>query len=118
MPTFVALTVLTEVVCPDELAAVAAALQVQVMRDFLPEWGTSAIVSAAPFDAIPAGAIPVIVHDSLADPAANGFHRTRHDEAAYIMVPYAPPGPLAASHELLRMLANPSGSARTPGPSP
>jgi hypothetical protein len=117
MSCYIALTALTDRVCPNELAAAAAALQTQVLRDFFPEWGVSATVSAASFDAIPAGTVPIIVHDNLNDTAANGYHRTRRDDTPYIIVPYGPNWPLAASHELLRMLANPSGSTRVPGPS-
>jgi hypothetical protein len=118
MSHYVALTTLTGLVRPHELTEAATALQTQVLRDFLPEWGVSATVFAASFDAIPAGSIPIIVHDGLTDTAANGYHRTRRDDTPYIIVPYGLNWPLAASHELLRMLANPSGSARVPGPSP
>jgi hypothetical protein len=117
MSCYVALTALTGRVCPHELGEAAAALQIQVLRDFFPEWGVSAVVSAASFDAIPAGAVPIIVHDALNDAAANGFHRTHRDDTPYVLVPYGPNWPLAASHELLRMLANPSGSARVAGQS-
>jgi hypothetical protein len=116
MPSYVGLTTLTGEIQPDELSAVAAALQIQVTRDFAPEWGATAVVSAVSFDAMPAGTIPLIVHDSLG-PKADGFHRTRRDETPYIVVPYGPTWSLAASHELLRMLANQAGSTRLPGPS-
>jgi hypothetical protein len=115
---YIALTALTGRVCPHELTEAAAALQTQVMRDFCPEWGACAVVLPASFDAIPAGSIPIIVHDELADTAGFGFHRTRRDDTPYIIVPFGPNWPLAASHELLRMLANPTGSTRVPGPSP
>jgi hypothetical protein len=118
MSCHIALTALTGRICPHELAEAAAALQTQVLRDFLPEWGMSATVSAASFDAIPAGTVPIIVHDDLYDASANGYHRTRRDDTPYIIVPYGPNWSLAVSHELLRMLANPSGSARVSGPSP
>ena len=114
---YVAVTTLTDRICPEELAAVAAALQCQVLRDFAAEWGVSALVVAARFEAIPAGYIPLIVHDTLEADGANGFHRTRSDDTPYVLVPYGPNWSLAASHELLRLLVNPSGSARRPGPS-
>ena len=115
---YIALTALTGQVRQDELGTVAAALQTQVTRDFLPEWGVSAIVVATAFDAMPVGCVPIIVRDNLNDTAACGYHRTRDDDTPYILVAYGPNWPLAASHMLLRMLANPSGSARHPGPSP
>lgn len=114
---YVGLTTLSDRVRPEELAAIAAALQTQVMRDFEPEWGVAVLVAAVPFDAIPAGYIPLIVHDTLEADGSNGFHRTRSDDTPYILVPYGPSWSLAASHELLRMLVNPTGSARRPGPS-
>ncbi len=117
MPTYVALTALTSQIRVEELTAVAAALQTQVMRDFAPQWGIGAVIAAASFEAIPAGHIPIIIHDTLEGEAVNGFHRTRNDDTPYILVPYGPTWSLAASHELLRMLANPTGSARRPGAS-
>ncbi len=77
---YIALTALTGQVRQDELGTVAAALQTQVTRDFLPEWGVNAIVVATAFDAIPAGTIPIIVRDDLNDTAACGYHRTRDDD--------------------------------------
>jgi hypothetical protein len=117
LPSYVALTTLTDRVRADELAAVAAALQTQVARDFAPEWGAGAVVAAVSFEAIPAGYIPLIVQDTLEAEGVNGFHRTRGDDTPYIVVPYGPNWSLAASHELIRMLANPTGSVRRPGPS-
>jgi hypothetical protein len=117
MASRIALTALTDQVRVDELARVAAALQTQVARDFAPEWGGCAVVAAACFEAIPAGYIPIIVQDTLETEGANGFHRTRGDDTPYIVVPYGPNWSLAASHEMLRMLANPTASARVPGPS-
>ena len=114
---YVALTTLTDRIGAEELASVAAALQTQVGRDVEPEWGVTAVIAAVPFDAIPAGYIPLIVHDTLEADGSNGFHRTRSDDTPYILVPYGATWSLAASHELLRMLVNPSGSARRPGAS-
>jgi hypothetical protein len=113
--SYVALTTLTDRIRADELAAVAAALQTQIVRDFAPEWGAGAVIAATAFEAIPAGYIPLIVQDTLEAEGTNGFHRTRGDDTPYIVVPYGPTWSLAASHELLRMLANPTGSARKPG---
>jgi hypothetical protein len=108
---------LTDCIRSDELAAVAAALQTQILRDFVPEWGACAVVGAFPFEAIPAGYTPLIVQDTLESEGINGFHRTRCEDTPYMVVPHGPSWPLAASHELLRMLANPTGAARLAGPS-
>jgi hypothetical protein len=113
--SYVALTALTDRLRPDELAAVAAALQTQIIRDFAPHWRVNAVVAAVWFEAMPAGYIPLIVQDTLEAEGANGFHRTRSDDTPYIVVPYGPNWSLAASHELLRMLADPTGSLRRPG---
>ena len=102
----------------EELVRVAAALQTQILRDFAPEWGTQAVVIAAPLHAIPAGFLPIIVSDAAALDGIAGFHRTRADESPYIIVPHGSTWSLAASHALLRSLANPSGSERRYGPSP
>ena len=117
LPAYVALTTLADRIPVEALAPVAAALQTQIMRDFAPEWRAGAVVAAVSFDAIPAGYLPLIVQDTLEAQGVNGFHRTRGDDTPYIVVPYGPNWSLAASHELLRVLANPSGSARQPGPS-
>lgn len=116
-PSYVALATLSDRIQMEELAAVAAALQTQVVRDFAPEWNVSAVIAAVRFESIPAGYTPLIIQDTLEAEGANGFHRTRGDDTPYILVPYGPNWSLAASHEVLRMLANPTGSARRPGPS-
>lgn len=114
MPYYVALTTLTSHVRMEELAAVAAALQTQVNRDFGSVWDTGATIAAVSFESIPAGYIPLIVQDTLDADGVNGYHRTRGDDTPYIVVPHGPTWPLAASHELLRMIANPTGSGRVP----
>jgi hypothetical protein len=117
LPIRIALTALTDRIRADELAAVAAALQMQVLRDFEPEWGVRAVIASVSFESIPAGYIPLIVQDTLEPESANGYHRTRNDDTPYILIPFGPNWPLAASHEVLRLLANPTGSAREPGSS-
>lgn len=113
-----ALTSLTEKVGLSDLASAAAALQTQVTRDFAPLWGIHAVVSAAEFGAIPYGVVPVIVQDRPEWDGQDGMHRTRDHDSPYIVVPYGPVWSLAASHMILRMLADPSACGRAPGPSP
>ena len=98
LPSYVALTTLTDRIRADDLAVVAAALQTQVTRDFAPEWGVNAVVAAFSFEAIPAGYTPLIIQDTLEAEGTNGFHRTRGDDSPYIIVPYGPNWSLAASH--------------------
>jgi hypothetical protein len=118
MPSYVALTTLTDRIRMEELARVAAALQTQITRDFAPHWCATAVIAAAPFEAIQAGYCPVIVQDTLETEGAWGLHRTESDEAPYIMLPYGPTWSLAASHAILQMLADPTGASRRAGPSP
>jgi hypothetical protein len=117
IPSYIALVALTDKIGEEELDRVAAALQSQVIRDFAPVWHVNAVIAAASLESIPAGYIPIIVHDTLEAEGVNGFHRTHGDDTPYIVVPYGPNWSLAVSHELLRMLANPTGSLRQPGPS-
>src|ERR1700761_6279290 len=98
-PSYVALTTLSHRIKAEELAAVAAALQTQIVRDFAPEWDARAVIAAVPFESIPAGYTPLIIQDTLEAEGANGFHRTRGDDTPYILVPYGPSWSLAASHE-------------------
>lgn len=115
MPCSVVITTLTDRLRMDDLARVAAALQVQVNRDFAPLWRTSAMITAAAWEAMPAGHCPIIVQDTLDAPGVHGPHRTRADDSPYVLIPYGPSWSLTASHALLCLLANPTGSARKPG---
>lgn len=117
LPFRFALTSLTKNVLLEDLAQVAAALQAQVMRDFAPEWQVMASVSAALYEAIPADHIPIIVHDLDQDAGVDGFHSSRADGGPYALVPYGQHWSLAASNELLRFLADPSGCRRISAPS-
>jgi hypothetical protein len=117
LPSYVALTTLTDRIRMDELARVAAALQTQVLRDFAPHWEACAVIAAAVFDAIPARYCPMIVQDTMETEDACGYHRTEADKSPYIVLPYGPSWSMAASHAVLTLLANPTGSGRRPGPS-
>lgn len=117
IPSHVALISLTDKIRIEELAWVAGALQIQVIRDFFPVWQASAVIVASTLEAIPAGFTPIIVHDTLEADGVDGFHRTRSDDTSYVLVPFGTNWSLAASHELLRMMVNPTGSLRYPGTS-
>jgi len=118
LPVQIALTSLTDQVGLTELSQVAAALQRQVTRDFTPLWGIEAAVDAFPFDQIPPGAWPVIVQDVIETPGAAGIHRTEADDTPYALLQYGETWSLAASHECLEMLADPSGGRKISGTSP
>ena len=91
------------------LTAVAAAIDVQVKRDLAQFWPISATVSAlsSPLD-IPPGVWPLFIVSRIDDTTA-GFHRTRHYQP-YAEVEDGPGWTLAASHEILEMLVDPSGN--------
>jgi hypothetical protein len=92
-----------------ELAKVAAAIDLQVRRDVAQFWPISAIVSTLPSPiGIPPGVWPMFVV-SYIDDATAGFHKTRHYQP-YGEIEDGPGWSLAASHEILEMLIDPSGN--------
>ena len=99
----------TGAIDPQELAAVATALNLQVSRDFSPIWQVSATVSALPGAShAPPGVWPIFVVNNL-PPTEGGVHLTKRHQP-YALVETGPSWSLSASHECLEMLADPSGS--------
>src|SRR3954447_1274747 len=108
IPPLVALTHDADVrIDPAHLAAVGAALQKQVMRDFSPVWGQNATVAAFPAGAVPPGYWEIRIKKDLKGEL--GYHNREHHEPAAV-VAHTRDWPLTASHELLEMLADPWGS--------
>lgn len=97
---------------------VAAALQVQLTRDFTPVWGTPAVVSAfESLEDVPPASIPLlIVKPGTLEPRFHGFHVTEGDQAI-ALIEGGPGWSLAASHELLEMVCDPAGERKVPGES-
>ena len=97
---------------------VAAALQVQLTRDFTPIWGTPAVVS--PFESledVPPACIPLlIVKPGTLDPRFHGFHVTEGEQVIGL-VEAQRDWSLAASHELLEIVCDPSGERKVLGES-
>jgi hypothetical protein len=92
-----------------DVAKVAAAINVQVTRDFAPIWGVNSSIAALPSpDAIGPGIWPVFIVDKL-PPGEGGVHLTKHHQP-YALVALGASWSLAASHETLEMLADPSGN--------
>jgi hypothetical protein len=90
---------------PQTVMQVAAAIQKQVMFDFAPEWHLSASVGVQPGPT--EGVVPVyIVGDDLRGLA--GFHMLQND-VPYAVVRYGPTWSVATSHEILEMIADPTG---------
>jgi len=95
---------------------VAAALQVQLTRDFTPIWGIPAVVSA--FDSIyeiPPASIPlVIVPEGKLESSEHAFHITE-DGQPIAFVEAREGWSLAASHELLEVVCDPYGKTKVSG---
>jgi hypothetical protein len=102
----------------DELAVVASALQTQVLRDVAPLWGVSAVVSAFPrLELVPDGYALLAVTNTLALPLhRSGFHFTAGGRPA-AMIEYCGDWSNSASHELIEMLCDPTGTKTRIGPS-
>ena len=102
---------------PSLLTRVAAALQRQVHEQFGPLWEIEATVNPfVDWNAVPADYARLIVVDHL-DSSALGVHADK-DGQPYALVSAHGEWPLVASHELLEMLADPTGRETRRGPSP
>jgi hypothetical protein len=89
--------------------SVAAALQVQVLRDLGPAWGITATVDAFDsVDAVPPTYYPMVVMDDLPVSAA-GIHLDQ-DFTPFALVEFSNRWTLTASHEALEMLVDPFGN--------
>jgi hypothetical protein len=118
MVKHVALVSQASQITPAQLSRVAAALQRQVARDFGPIWQIQATVDAFPtLKDVPLGYWPIVIKEKIDNPNAAGYHKTSHGQPLSL-VKYADDWALTCSHELLEMLADPSGDRIHPGRSP
>jgi hypothetical protein len=109
LPIRVGLVDKTGTIPAPELTAAAAALNLQVNRDFAPIWNVQATVSAlVDGQSAPPGVWPIFVVNNL-PPTEGGVHLTKHRQP-YALVEAGPSWTLSASHECLEMLVDPSGS--------
>lgn len=100
-----------------ELAAVAAALQVQVMRDFRPLWHIEATIGIFPtIRDVPVGHWPIVIKDKINAADELGFHLDKHNQPS-ALVAYTPDWSITMSHEVLEMLVDFSGNRTVAGPS-
>ena len=100
-----------------DLAPVAAAMQVQIARDFTPLWNVQATISAfASLEDVPLGHWPIIIRDRIDKKDDLGFHLDKHNQP-YALVKATPDWTVTVSHEMLEMLADPFGNRLVPGPS-
>ena len=102
----------------DELMLVASALQTQVTRDVGPVWGVSAVVSAfSSLDLVPDGYLPIGITSGGSLPLNRaGFHYTEAGQPA-ALIEYCGDWSSSASHELIEMLCDPSGTKTITAPS-
>jgi hypothetical protein len=100
---------------PSELTVVSAAISKQVTRDFGPIWSLQASVD--PFgslDQMPLGYWPVIIRDDIPYDA-QGIHLNEENGHPYSLVQYSTNWAVTTSHEVLEMLADPSGNRTVTG---
>jgi hypothetical protein len=100
-----------------QLLLVASALQTQVVRDFGPIWGVSGVV--APFmtlEEVPPQYFPIVIFGRPLPQGHHGFHLAI-DGRPFGLIHKDDGWSLTASHELLELLGDPSGSRTVPGPS-
>ncbi len=105
---------------PELLLRVAAALQMQLTRDFEPVWQTPAVLSAfTSLDQLPPACLPlIIVPAETLGTGDHAFHTTEKGTPIGL-VEWAKEGAwsLAASHELLEMVCDPEGKRKVMGES-
>lgn len=121
IPPLVALTSESSRVDHSDLAAIAAALQKQVVRDFQPIWGGTANVATFPDPKrIPVGYWRMVIKDQLDAPGAAGYHTDEHGQPLALIAWEGSVEDVATtcSHELLETLADPFGSRLVAGSVP
>lgn len=106
----------TATVDPGRLAAVAAALQVQLDRDLAPIWGRSATIYPGTRDTLGDAWRLSILSPARMPPGVEGVHLNGAD-APFALVAMSERWTVTASHELLEMLVNPSGQNFVNAPS-
>jgi hypothetical protein len=119
LPTHVALVPYEdELVQPADLLRVAAALQLQLTRDFTPVWGTPAVLSAfTSLDDVPPACIPIVLvrKDTLLQ-REHAFHTTVKGQPIGL-IEVRDGWEFAASHELLEIVCDPQGQRKVSGAS-
>jgi hypothetical protein len=117
LPTHVALVPYEDgLVQPADLLRVAAALQIQLSRDFTPAWETPAVLSAfTSLDEVPPACIPlVLVRENTLLQREHAFHSTVKGQPIGL-VEIRGDWSLAASHELLETVCDPQGKRKVSG---
>lgn len=110
MFSYIALVSQTNQVPNWEVQMAAAALQIQISRDFTPIWGIDATLSA--FDQladVPSGYWPIVIRDDIGFAGAAGIHLDQNKKP-FGLVQTSNRWTLTASHEILETLADPMGN--------
>lgn len=116
LPLHVALVPRTGETTSAQVDHVAAALQMQALRDVGPLWSLTATVdSFARLRDVPVGSWPVVVVDDVK--GAAGYHLDANGQP-YALVEYSDSWSLTASHEMIEMIVDPWGKRIAPGRSP
>jgi hypothetical protein len=101
----------------DELILVTSALQTQIIRDVGPSWNVSAVVSAfSSLELVPEGYQPIGITKRSLPLNRTGFHYTAGGQPA-ALIQLCGDWSSAASHELIEMLCDPTGTKTVPAPS-
>ena len=115
LPCHLGLVSLTSAVSFVDVAPVSAAIQKQLARDFNPLWSVDATIDPFPTLAdVPSDYWKIMIVDTF---KRGGQHKVRHQQP-YALVAAGASWSLAASHEALEMLADPSGNRTIAAPSP
>ena len=116
LPIHVALVSRTDQMDVAQLGHVAAALQMQAIRDVGPLWALTATVDAfARLRDVPVGYWAVVVVDDVQ--GAAGYHLDANGQP-YALVEHSDSWSLTASHETVEMVVDPWGMRIAPGRSP
>jgi hypothetical protein len=101
----------------DDLMLVASALQTQVTRDVGPIWGVSAVVSAfSSLNMVPPGYAPFGIQSANLALNRADFHYSADGQPA-ALIQYCGDWSVAASHELIELLCDPTGTKTVTAPS-
>ncbi len=94
----------------DDVAAVSAAVAKQVARDFGPAWGIrSTVTTFASLESVPSDYWQVVLIDDIHSPDIAGYHTDANGQPMAV-VETSGCWPVAVSHEVLEMLADPYGN--------
>lgn len=110
---FPVVALINESTVPNDWTKIAAALQLQAQRDFMPVWGTGCTIIVTDRAHAPAGSWWLVILDNSDMAGALGYHETTPEGLpigkvfARTDLQFGLDSAVTASHELLEMLADP-----------